>query len=215
MEEVCDGESVTVRRASSHVGWRWGVNHCRCSHCRLCGALPPLVRAPPLIPVHRAAWLAALHHMVALSHKPAFRAHLALYGPHRALTRCACLLRLMDDEEDGSFDVDAVQAVVNKVSRIPPYLQHVAKANASVTAVDHPATGASQVCNGVLIGPNQIPVPFQHAKVPQWTTTIVENVLKELAVTNSDAAKNQHQKFKYVGEQHSGSRHSLLVRPLL
>ena len=44
------------------------------------------------------------------------------------------------------------------------------------------------------------PVPFQHAKVQQWTTTIVENTLKELAIANGDAAKNAQQKYKYVGE---------------
>jgi len=41
-------------------------------------------------------------------------------------------------------------------------------------------------------------VPFQHGKVPQWTTTIVENTLKELAITNGDAAKNGQQKYKFV-----------------
>lgn len=50
-----------------------------------------------------------------------------------------------------------------------------------------------QVCSNCLA--NQ---PFVHGKVPLWTTTIIENVLKELAVTNGDAAKKGLQKFKYV-----------------
>lgn len=32
-----------------------------------------------------------------------------------------------------------------------------------------------------------------------WTTTLVENVLKELAVANGEAVKNGQQKFKFVG----------------
>ena len=42
--------------------------------------------------------------------------------------------------------------------------------------------------------------PFVHAKVAQWTSTIIENVLKELAVNNGEAAKKGLQKFKYIGE---------------
>ena len=38
-----------------------------------------------------------------------------------------------------------------------------------------------------------------HGKVPLWTTTIIENVLKELAVANGEAAKVGKQKFKYIG----------------
>ena len=53
----------------------------------------------------------------------------------------------------------------------------------------------SQVCQNALL--NQ---PFVHAKVPVWASTIIENVLKELAVANGDAAKKGMQKFKYVGE---------------
>lgn len=51
------------------------------------------------------------------------------------------------------------------------------------------------------MGPNDTPVPFQANKVGQWTSTLVENVLKELAEKNSEAAKNGQQKFKYVGMQ--------------
>ena len=50
-----------------------------------------------------------------------------------------------------------------------------------------------QVCNNALL--NQA---FVHGKVATWTSTIIENVLKELAVQNSEAAKNGTQKFKYV-----------------
>ena len=60
----------------------------------------------------------------------------------------------------------------------------------------------SQVCKTLLIGPEDKHVAFQHAKVPQWTSTIVENVLKELAVDNSEAAKNGAQKFKFVVTTH-------------
>lgn len=51
----------------------------------------------------------------------------------------------------------------------------------------------TKVCNNALL--NQ---PFSHLKVPQWVSTIIENILKELAVQNVDAAKNGHPKFKYV-----------------
>ena len=39
-----------------------------------------------------------------------------------------------------------------------------------------------------------------HAKVATWTTTIIENVLKELAVKNDEAAKKgpDGQKYKFV-----------------
>ena len=52
-----------------------------------------------------------------------------------------------------------------------------------------------QVCNNALL--NQ---PFVHQKVPGWTAIIIENVLKELAVINDEAAKKNLQKFKYIGE---------------
>ena len=51
----------------------------------------------------------------------------------------------------------------------------------------------AKVCNNCLA--NQA---FAHAKVQTWVSTIVENVLKELAVANDEAAKSQGQKFKYV-----------------
>uniref|UniRef100_A0A7S3BFB5 Dynein light chain n=1 Tax=Haptolina ericina TaxID=156174 RepID=A0A7S3BFB5_9EUKA len=51
----------------------------------------------------------------------------------------------------------------------------------------------TKVCNNCLL--NQA---FSHVKVPVWVSTIVENILKELAVANVDAAKNGHAKFKYV-----------------
>ena len=53
----------------------------------------------------------------------------------------------------------------------------------------------SQVCTNAL--GNQ---PFVHAKVATWTTTIIENVLKELAVKNDEAAKKgpDGQKYKFV-----------------
>ena len=38
-----------------------------------------------------------------------------------------------------------------------------------------------------------------HGKVAQWTSIIIENVLKELAVANGENAKKGLQKFKYVG----------------
>jgi len=53
-----------------------------------------------------------------------------------------------------------------------------------------------------LIAANGDPVPFQHGKVQQWTSTLVENILKEMAVANGEAAKNGHQKFKYVVTAH-------------
>ena len=53
---------------------------------------------------------------------------------------------------------------------------------------------ASQICTNCLGGQT-----FVHGKVPLWTTTIIENVLKELAVANGEAAKNGKQKFKYIG----------------
>ena len=56
----------------------------------------------------------------------------------------------------------------------------------------------NKVCNQQLMSTNGGAVPFQHAKVPTWTNTIVENVLKELAVVNSEAAKNGQQKYKFV-----------------
>jgi len=51
----------------------------------------------------------------------------------------------------------------------------------------------TKVCNNCLSGQT-----FVHGKVPLWTTTIIENVLKELAVANGEAAKNGKQKFKYI-----------------
>tara|TARA_B100000405_G_scaffold277197_1_gene219398 strand:- start:326 stop:568 length:243 start_codon:yes stop_codon:yes gene_type:complete len=54
---------------------------------------------------------------------------------------------------------------------------------------------ATKMCNNILL--NQ---PFVHAKVPIWSSTIIENVLKELAVINDEAAKKNLQKFKYIGE---------------
>ena len=51
-----------------------------------------------------------------------------------------------------------------------------------------------QVCANALS--NQV---FQHSKVQIWVSTIIENVLKELASENSEAAKKGVQKFKYVG----------------
>ena len=52
----------------------------------------------------------------------------------------------------------------------------------------------NKVCNNVLA--NQ---PFIHAKVTLWTTTIIENVLKEIAAANGEAAKTPGKtKFKYV-----------------
>ena len=50
------------------------------------------------------------------------------------------------------------------------------------------------------MGPNDTPVPFQANKVGQWTSTLVENVLKELAEKNSEAAKNGQQKFIILAE---------------
>uniref|UniRef100_A0A7S2IXU3 Dynein light chain n=1 Tax=Haptolina brevifila TaxID=156173 RepID=A0A7S2IXU3_9EUKA len=79
-----------------------------------------------------------------------------------------------DDGEDGAFDVAAVKATIIKI------------------------------CKALLMGgvTNDVAVPFQHAKVGQWTTTIVENTLKELAIANGDAAKNGQQKYKYVVNAH-------------
>jgi len=51
----------------------------------------------------------------------------------------------------------------------------------------------TKVCNNALL--NQ---PFVHGKVPAWTSTIIENVLKELAGDNGEAAKKGLTKFKYV-----------------
>ena len=61
----------------------------------------------------------------------------------------------------------------------------------AVQSVDVPR----QVCTNLLTGQS-----FQHAKVYAWVQTIVENVLKELAVTNDDPAKTVNGKFKYIGE---------------
>ena len=44
-----------------------------------------------------------------------------------------------------------------------------------------------------------------HQKVPGWTAIIIENVLKELAVANGEAAKKGLTKFKYVGKCHAAS----------
>ena len=75
----------------------------------------------------------------------------------------------------------------------PPRALSVSAATfAPLTALPPPAAHM-QVCNNCLL--NQ---PFAHQKVGQWVSTIVENVLKELAVANDDAAKNGHAKFKYV-----------------
>ena len=65
-----------------------------------------------------------------------------------------------------------------------------------------------QVCNTALL--NQ---PFVHAKVSIWTSTIIENVLKELAVTNTEAAKKGTQKFKYVGARRSQSDAAAAQQP--
>ena len=65
------------------------------------------------------------------------------------------------------------------------------------------------------MGPNDTPVPFQANKVGQWTSTLVENVLKELAEKNSEAAKNGQQKFKYVGMQtppDAARKQTLIIR---
>lgn len=51
-----------------------------------------------------------------------------------------------------------------------------------------------QVCNNLLAGQ-----AFQHAKVEQWSQLIVENVLKDVAANNDDAAKTVNGKFKYIG----------------
>ena len=75
----------------------------------------------------------------------------------------------MDDDEEGVFDVDVVQKIVRKV------------------------------CNTLLMTNNGQSVAFQHAKVQSWTSTIVENILKELAVINQENAKNMQQKYKYIG----------------
>ena len=57
-------------------------------------------------------------------------------------------------------------------------------------------TVCTKGCGNALSGQ-----PFVHQKVPVWTSTIIENVLKELAVNNSEAAKKGLQKFKYIGER--------------
>jgi hypothetical protein len=64
----------------------------------------------------------------------------------------------------------------------------------------HRRSACAQVCRTLLMGQNDVSVPFQAAKLPGWTSTICENVLKELAAFNSDAAKSQNgaQKYKYV-----------------
>ena len=50
-----------------------------------------------------------------------------------------------------------------------------------------------KVCNTLLAGQ-----AFQHAKVEQWSQLIVENVLKDVAANNDDAAKTVNGKFKYI-----------------
>ena len=47
--------------------------------------------------------------------------------------------------------------------------------------------GGLQVCNNALL--NQA---FVHSKVQIWTSTIIENVLKELAVNNARAKELAH-----------------------
>ena len=55
--------------------------------------------------------------------------------------------------------------------------------------------GCCQVCNNALLNQG-----FVHSKVQTWVSAIIENVLKELAVTNGEAAKRGGQKFKYAGK---------------
>lgn len=106
-----------------------------------------------------------------------------------------------DDGEDGAFDVSAVKTMVTKVAPCPNalYCGHLSAVRPTCTCLRL----CWQICKALLMGGvnNEVPVPFQHVKVPQWTTTIVENTLKELAIANGDAAKNGQQKYKYVGEQ--------------
>ena len=143
----------------------------------------------------------------------------------------------MDDEaEDGTFDANAVKAVVTKVRIachhslssarwekkgrrraasvatalllllqlfaargffwLAALMRTVHRSNILLWPTVHCSLSLSllaQVCNNCLL--NQ---PFVHGKVPLWTTTIIENVLKELAVSNGEAAKKGLQKFKYV-----------------
>lgn len=53
---------------------------------------------------------------------------------------------------------------------------------------------SAQVINNALL--NQ---PFNHLKVEVWSSTIIENVLKELAQNNDEAGKKGEQRFKYIG----------------
>jgi len=61
-----------------------------------------------------------------------------------------------------------------------------------------------QACKNLLIGANDTPVPFQHGKVQQWTSTLVENILKDLSIANSDQVKKEPkgQCFKFVVTAH-------------
>jgi len=60
----------------------------------------------------------------------------------------------------------------------------------------------AKLCNQLLMTNDQPPrgVAFQQIKVPQWTNTLVENILKELALKNEEATKPDQpgQAYKYV-----------------
>jgi hypothetical protein len=67
-------------------------------------------------------------------------------------------------------------------------------------AFDGPAIKV--MCSKIIDGVLKPQTTFVPSKVEILTTKITEEVLKELAVTNGEAAKNQAQKFKYVVTAH-------------
>ena len=84
----------------------------------------------------------------------------------------------MDDEEEGLFDSEGIKAICEKARhRTAP------RAPPGLTSAPLPWP---QTCMNLLNG--QI---FQHAKVAGWSSTIVENVLKELGTFNDATVKSE------------------------
>ena len=109
------------------------------------------------------------------------------------------------DDEEGAFDIPTVKGHVNKVCGCTEQRSATRAAHSSLPEGKRAhgrfvcPPSRAQACKALLVGANGEPVPFQHGKVHQWTSTLVENILKELAVANDAAAKNGQQKYKYVG----------------
>jgi len=114
----------------------------------------------------------------------------------------------MGDLDDIGFPVETAKPKIFQV--------RVSRTPALGAASPHAATpllcrDTSQVMQNILG-----PTPFLQAKAGIWTTTIIENILKELKEINDESAKaGQHdeemgQLWKFVGEAapHCSSRPS-------